>query len=78
VFARLSLIGELGGGIALIVGFQARTVAILAALMVLNYHLATGGLVNFEFLSEANGLVTVAALLTLAIGGGNLPWSVTR
>lgn len=78
VFARLSLIGELGGGIALIVGFRTRIVATLAALMILNYHLATGGLVDLEFLSEANGLVTVGALLALAIGASNLPWSVTR
>ena len=78
IFARLSLIGELGGGIALIVGFHTRLIAALAALMILNYHLATGGLINFEFLSDASGLVVVSALITLALGGGGLPLSVTR
>ena len=78
VFARLSFIGELGGGIALIAGFQTRLIAALAALMILNYHLATGGLVDFEFLSDASGLIVVAALVTLALGGRALPLSVSR
>src|SRR6266540_1767904 len=41
VFARMSLIGELGGGIALIAGVKTRIVAALATLMIVNYHLAT-------------------------------------
>ena len=71
VFARLSLIGELGGGIALIVGFKTTIIAALAALMILNYHLATGGLIAYDFLSDASGLVVVAALITVAWGSRN-------
>ena len=78
VFARLSLLGELGGGIALVVGFHTRIVAALAALMILNYHLATGGLFAYDFLYDPSGLVVVSALVTLAIGGRGLPLSVTR
>ncbi len=71
VFARMSLIGELGGGIALIAGFKTRIVAALAVLMILNYHLATGGLIAYDFLSDPSGLVVVAALATLAVGARN-------
>src|SRR5262245_12535737 len=59
LYARLALIGELGGGIALVVGFKTRIVAALAALMILNFHLATGGLIAWDFLSDASGLVVV-------------------
>jgi uncharacterized membrane protein YphA (DoxX/SURF4 family) len=68
VFARMALAGELAGGIALIAGFRTRIVAALAVLMVVNYHLATGGLIAYDFLSDASGLVVVAALAALALG----------
>lgn len=76
VFARLVLFGELAGGLALLAGFWTRPVALLAMLMILNYHLASGGLVAMDFLSEASGLVVVASLLALAFGGRNLPLSI--
>ena len=72
------MLGELAGGIALVVGFQTRIVALLATLMVLNFHLATGSLFALDFLTDASGLVVVAALITLAVGGRNLPLSVSR
>ena len=67
VFARLVLLGELGGGLALIAGFRTRLVATAATLMILNYHLASGGLLAYEFLTDASGLVVVAALIALAL-----------
>ena len=67
VFARMALVGELGGGLALVAGFRTRIVAALATLMILNYHLASGGLIAYEFLSDASGLVVVAALVSLAL-----------
>jgi uncharacterized membrane protein YphA (DoxX/SURF4 family) len=76
LFARLVLFGELGGGLALIAGFWTRPVALIATLMILNYHLASGGLVAMDFLSDASGLVVVAALLALAFDGRNLPLSI--
>jgi uncharacterized membrane protein YphA (DoxX/SURF4 family) len=68
VFARMALLGELGGGIALIAGFKTRIVAALAVLMIVNYHLASGGLISYDFLADASGLVVVAALSALALG----------
>ena len=67
LFARLVLVGELGGGLALIAGYRTRLVAALAALMILNYHLASGDLFSYNFLSDASGLVVVAALGSLAL-----------
>jgi uncharacterized membrane protein YphA (DoxX/SURF4 family) len=76
LFARLVLFGELAGGLALLAGCWTRPVALLATLMILNYHLASGGLVAMDFLSDASGLVVVAALLALAFDGRNLPLSI--
>jgi uncharacterized membrane protein YphA (DoxX/SURF4 family) len=75
-FARLSFIGELGAGLALIAGFRTRVIAALAALMILNFHLATGGLISPDFLSDASGLLCIAALAALVVGGRDLPFSV--
>jgi len=76
VFGRLVLLGELGGGLALIAGFWTRPVAALSALMVLNFHLASGGLFTPDFLNDASGLVVVAVLVALGLGARNLPLSV--
>ena len=77
-FARLSFAGELGAGLALVAGFHTRVIAALAALMILNFHLATGGLISTDFLSDASGLLCVAALAALVVGGRNLPFGVTK
>lgn len=76
IFARAALVGELGGGIALIAGFQTRLVSALAALMILNFHMASGGLVSWDFVFDPSGLVVVSALATLALGARDLPLSV--
>lgn len=78
IFARLALVGELGAGIALVAGFQTRAIAALAALMILNFHLATGGLVSWDFLFDPSGFVVVSALAAVALGAQHLPLSVTR
>jgi uncharacterized membrane protein YphA (DoxX/SURF4 family) len=78
VLARLVLVGELGGGLALIAGYRTSVVALLAALMVANFHLATGSLFTVEFLTDANGFLTVAALFVLALAGRDLPWRLTK
>lgn len=46
--------------------------------MILNFHLATGGLVSWDFLFDPSGLVVVSALVSLALGARDLPLSVTR
>ncbi len=77
IFGRLVLLGELGGGLALIGGVWTRPVAVLSALMVLNFQLASGGLISVDFLADSSGLVVVAGLIALGLGGRNLPLSVT-
>jgi hypothetical protein len=44
--------------------------------MILNFHLASGGLVSWDFVSDPSGLVVVSALASLAIGARHLPMSV--
>lgn len=77
VFGRLVLLGELGGGLALIGGVWTRPIAVLSALMVLNFQLASGGLLTVDFLADSSGLVVVAGLFALGLGGRNLPLSIT-
>lgn len=78
VFARVVPLGELCAGLALIAGFWTRLAAGLALLMVLNFHLAAGTLFHYAFLTNGMGLPVLGALLALAMGGGRLPWSVSK
>jgi thiosulfate dehydrogenase [quinone] large subunit len=76
IFARLVVLGELCCGLALIVGLFTRWAALLAFLMVLNFHFASGALFGVNFLTNGYGLPVLGALLALAIGAGRLPYSV--
>jgi uncharacterized membrane protein YphA (DoxX/SURF4 family) len=78
LFARLVVIGELGAGTALVVGFWSRMAAALAFLMVLNFHVASGAILRSGFLTNGYGLPVLGGLIALAIGGVRLPWSVSR
>ena len=78
VFARLVLVGELGGGLALMAGYRTPIVASLAALMIVNFHLATGSLLTEGFLTDGSGFPLVAALMVLTLTGGDLPWRLTN
>ena len=78
LFARLAPIAELSTAVALIVGFWTRLAATLAFLMVLNFHFATGEIVTRAFLVDGTGLPVLGALMALMIGGGKLPWTVSR
>ena len=78
VFARLVLFGELATGTSLILGAYARYAAILAFLMVLNIHFASGTLFQSRFLTNGYGLPVLGGLLALAIGGASLPLSMKR
>lgn len=78
VFARLVLLGELATGTALILGAYARYAAIVAFLMVLNIHFASGAIFQYRFLTNGFGLPVLGGLLALAIGGAALPLSVKK
>jgi uncharacterized membrane protein YphA (DoxX/SURF4 family) len=76
MFARLVVLGELSAGTALVLGFWTRLAAGFAFLMVLNFHVASGAIFQYRFLTNGFGLPVLGGLLALAIGGGRLPWSV--
>jgi len=76
LWARLVPIGEVACGLALIAGFRTSIAAAVALLMVLNYHLASGLLFRYDFLTNGYGLPVIGATLALAFGGVRLPWSL--
>lgn len=78
VFARLVLLGELSAGAALVLGFWTRVAAVLAFLMVLNFHVASGLVFQYRFLTNGYALPVLGGLLALALGGGRLPLSLKR
>ena len=76
IFARLVPLGELFGGLALIVGLWTPLVAFLAFFMVLNIHIASGALFKYSFLTNGYGLPVLGSTLALAMGGVRLRWSI--
>ena len=76
VFARLVPLGEICGGLALLIGLWTPLVAFLAFFMVLNIHIASGALFRYSFLTNGYGLPVLGSALALAIGGVRLRWSV--
>jgi uncharacterized membrane protein YphA (DoxX/SURF4 family) len=77
VFAPLVVAGELGTGAALILGFKPRIAALAGLFMVLNFHFAMGVLLQYSYLWNGYGPPVLGGLLALAIGGGNLPFSLS-
>jgi uncharacterized membrane protein YphA (DoxX/SURF4 family) len=78
LFARLVPLSELAAGLALILGFWTRMAAIVAFLMVLNFHFATSAFWSIDFLRDGTGLPVLGGLLAVAISGSQLPFSVSR
>jgi uncharacterized membrane protein YphA (DoxX/SURF4 family) len=78
LLARLVPIGEICGGLALVLGFWTRLAAGLAFLMVLSYQVADGAILTRSFVTEPNALPVLGALLGLAVGGGRLPLSSSK
>jgi uncharacterized membrane protein YphA (DoxX/SURF4 family) len=78
IFARLVPLGELAAGMALIIGFWTPLAAMLAFVMVMNIHVASGALFKYAFLTNGYGLPVVGPTLGLAIGGIRLPLSFRR
>lgn len=78
LFARLVPLGEFAAGAALIAGFWTRMAAVVAFLMVLNFHFATSAFWSIDFLRDGTGLPVLGGLLAIAISGSRLPFSVDR
>jgi len=78
LFARLVPLAELSAGVALILGFWTSMVAVLAFLMVVNFHFARGFFYQWEFLMDGTSLPVLGGLLALAIGGTRMPFSVSE
>ena len=78
LFARLVLFGELATGVALISGVWVRYAAVVALLMVLNIHFASGLIFQYGFLTNGYGLPVLGGLLALALGALGLPASAKR
>jgi uncharacterized membrane protein YphA (DoxX/SURF4 family) len=76
ILARLVPAGEFVCGLALLVGFWTPIFALLAFLMVLNYHVASGAIVHMSFLASPSGLPVLGSTLGLAMGGVRLRWSL--
>lgn len=69
IFARLVPFGELGAGVSLIVGRYTRLASVLAFLMILNFHLATGELFRGEFPSDGQFFPVLGGLLAVTLAG---------
>jgi len=78
VFARLVPLGELAAGTALVCGFWVRLAAVVALLMVMNFHFASDILFHYSYLTNGYGLPVMGGLVALAIGGARLPFSVSK
>jgi uncharacterized membrane protein YphA (DoxX/SURF4 family) len=78
LFARLVPLGEMVVGLSLIAGFWTRMAAMVALLMVLNFHFATSAFWSVDFLRDGTGLPVLGGLLVLAINGARLPFSASR
>lgn len=76
LFARLVPLGEIGCGLALVVGIWTPIVAFIAFFMALNFHVAANTLFKYSFLSNGYGLPVLGSTLALALGGVRLRWSI--
>ena len=76
VLARLVPAGEFTCGLALLAGFWTPIVALIAFVMVLNYHIASGAIFELSFLANRSGLPVLGSTLALAVGGIRLRWSL--
>lgn len=68
LFARVVPLAELAAGLALIAGVCPRGTSLLALLMVINFHVATGALFQWDFLRDGAGPPLLGALLALYVG----------
>ena len=70
VFARLVPLGEIASGLAMIFGVWTPLFAFIAFFMALNFHLGSGVLFKYSFLTNGYGLPVLGGTLALALAGG--------
>ena len=68
LFARLVVVGELGLGTLLILGFLTPLASLLAFLMVLNFHFASGSMFTLDYFTGQSGLVFLLVFPVLFFG----------
>ena len=68
VFARLVPLGEMTSGVAIALGLWPRAFALVAFLMALNFHIASGALFKYSFLTNGYGLPVLGSALAVALG----------
>jgi uncharacterized membrane protein YphA (DoxX/SURF4 family) len=62
-------LGEFAAGLAFLGGVSTRLAAVLALLMVINFHVASGAIARYQFLTNGYAFPVMGGLLALAIGG---------
>ena len=70
VFARLVPLGEIASGLAMIAGLWTPLFAFIAFFMALNFHIGSGALFKYSFLTNGYGLPVLGSTLALALAGG--------
>ncbi len=70
VFARLVPLGEIASGLAMIAGVSTPLAAFIAFFMALNFHIGSGALFKYSFLTNGYGLPVLGGTLALALAGG--------
>ena len=64
-------LGEIVSGLALVAGFWTPLFAFIAFFMALNFHIASGALFKYSFLTNGYGLPVLGSTLALAAVGGS-------
>ena len=70
-FARLVPLGEMTSGVALVLGVWPRLFAAIAFLIALNFHVASGVLFRYSFLTNGYGLPVLGSTLALAFAAAS-------
>jgi uncharacterized membrane protein YphA (DoxX/SURF4 family) len=78
IFARVVVVGEFATALAFLTGFWTQLAAIVGFVLVANYHVVTGTMLRYSFLTDPFGLPLLGALIALAVGGARLPWSLVK
>jgi uncharacterized membrane protein YphA (DoxX/SURF4 family) len=70
IFARLVPFGEIVSGLAMIGGVWTPLFAFIAFAMAMNFHIGSGALFKYSFLTNGYGLPVLGSTLALVLAGG--------